>query len=626
MPQMFGNLSIRSKLLALLAVPVAVAVLLGLAGVAAAWGDRSRADGERRAAAAAGQAVAAVHELQEERVRAAASVAGEGQEGQPDLRDRRRRVDEALAAYRAAVAGLAPTGDPDLDQAVAVATERLDRLAVVRVEVDRRVVTAERAMASHDAMVDALLGVTRGLATRLEAPAPARSARLLLAVSAAKEATAQERVVLAITPAPARAAAPAPARSPEGTPDQAADGRLRLRLAATAAVARQELNGVRAAAGSRLEEVDRALGAPGVRDVRRLELTLLDATGGPGSAGDRGRWRAGLTARAVALRRLERAVADDLAGTSGTSLARREAGLRDRLVLLAATVVASLAAILLLWRDPLGRGPAGPDGSIVPGLARRGQALAARQLRLLGELAADEPDRHRRQGLLGVDHLASRLRRTAETLVAVSGTEPAGRWAEPVPMNVVLRTAVAEADPGGPSGGAPPGNGGPPGNGAPAGSEGSGEPRRGGPVGRGPRVDLLTTGEVELPGPAATDLAHLLAELLDNAAAFSPPTLPIAVTGAADGDDYLIEVTDRGLGMTDQELAWASQRLAGAAAGDPAGQAAGDRLGLVVAGRLAARNGFGVRLGRSPAGGVTAAVRVPGRLLSARAPAPAQAD
>jgi anti-sigma regulatory factor (Ser/Thr protein kinase) len=95
---------------------------------------------------------------------------------------------------------------------------------------------------------------------------------------------------------------------------------------------------------------------------------------------------------------------------------------------------------------------------------------------------------------------------------------------------------------------------------------------------------------------------HLLAELLDNAAAFSPPAAPIVVTGAGDGDGYLIEVTDRGLGMTDQELAWANQRLAGAAA----------------------RNGFAVRLGRSPAGGVTATVRVPSGLLTARAPVAAR--
>jgi signal transduction histidine kinase len=593
---MFGNLSIRSKLLALLAVPVAGSVLLGVAGVTGAWGDRARAGQERRAAVVAGQAAAAVHELQEERVRAAAWVAGDGQDGQGELQARRRRVDGALAAYRAGVARLGPTGDPALDQAVAVATERLDRLALVRVEVDRRLVTPARAMAGHDAMVDALLGVARGLAAELEAPAPARAARLLLALSAAKEATGQERVVLAATPAPARAGA----------------GVLRVRLAATAAVARQELNGVRTAAGIRLEAVDRALGVPGARSVRGLELALLDPAAGAPAVGDLGRWRAGLAARAGALRQVEREAAADLAGASGVWLAAREGRLRGRLVLLAVMLVASLAAVLLVVRGPLGRGGAGRGGALVPGLAKRGQALAARQLQLLEELATEEPDPRRRQGLLGVDHLANRLRRTAETLFAVAGTEPAGRWARPVPLNVLLRSAVAEADPGGPAvAGAP-------------GREGTEEPQGGAPVYRGRRVDLLTTGEVEIEGPPGIDLVHLLAELLDNAAAFSPPTAPIVVTGAGDGNDYLIEVADRGLGMTDQELAWANQRLANDTARDPANQAAGDRLGLAIAGRLAVRNGFGVRLGRSPAGGVTAAVRVPAGLLSTRAPAPAR--
>ena len=81
-----------------------------------------------------------------------------------------------------------------------------------------------------------------------------------------------------------------------------------------------------------------------------------------------------------------------------------------------------------------------------------------------------------------------------------------------------------------------------------------------------------------MAGAAGIDLVHLLAELLDNAVAFSPPTAPIVVTGGADGDGYLIEVTDRGLGMSTQEQAWANHRLA-SAAGDPGGdQAAALRL------------------------------------------------
>jgi hypothetical protein len=72
--------------------------------------------------------------------------------------------------------------------------------------------------------------------------------------------------------------------------------------------------------------------------------------------------------------------------------------------------------------------------------------------------------------------------------------------------------------------------------------------------------------------------------------------------------------------MTDQELSWANQRLAGGHRHPAA--AAGDRLGLTIAGRLAARNGFGVRLSRSPAGGVTAIVRLPAARLTIRSPAP----
>ncbi|HEU4396877.1 MAG TPA: nitrate- and nitrite sensing domain-containing protein [Actinomycetota bacterium] len=270
---MFGNLSIRPKMVVLLAVPVAGTALLGATGVAGAWGDRARAAEERREAAAARQALVVVHELQEERVRAVSWAAGEG--GQGELGARRRRVDSALAAYRAGAAGLGPTGDPALDQAVAGAAGRLDRLAVVRAEVDRRLVDPERASATHDALVSPLLGVARGLAANLDAPVPARTARLLLAVTTAKEATGQERTLLA------------------GTLPAVSSASTRVWLAAAAAVARHELDAVRAAAGERLAGIDRALAAAGVRTVRDLELRLLQpvpdlgspATWGPGGTG-----------------------------------------------------------------------------------------------------------------------------------------------------------------------------------------------------------------------------------------------------------------------------------------------------------------------------------------------------
>jgi hypothetical protein len=85
--------------------------------------------------------------------------------------------------------------------------------------------------------------------------------------------------------------------------------------------------------------------------------------------------------------------------------------------------------------------------------------------------------------LLGVDHLATRLRRTTETLLAMAGPDPAGRWARPVPLDRLLRAAVAEA-------------------------EGFEHAGRGAPPGQGRRVDLLTTGEVEVAGAAGADLGQ----------------------------------------------------------------------------------------------------------------------
>jgi hypothetical protein len=261
-------------------------------------------------------------------------------------------VDSALAAYRAGAAALGPTGDPALDQAVAVAAERLDRLAVVRAEVDQRLLDPERASATHDALVSPLLGVARGLAAGLDAPVPARTARLLLAVTTAKEATGQERTLLA------------------GTLPAVSSASTRVRLAAAAAVARHEIDAVRDTAGERLAGIDRVLGAAEVRTIRDLELRLLQPDPDLGAARDLGAWRDGLAVRAGALRRLERTVAGDLDAAALASLRQRERRLRDRLVMAGVAVLATLVAASLLLRG-LGRremrARAAPGGRARPG-------------------------------------------------------------------------------------------------------------------------------------------------------------------------------------------------------------------------------------------------------------------
>jgi signal transduction histidine kinase len=131
------------------------------------------------------------------------------------------------------------------------------------------------------------------------------------------------------------------------------------------------------------------------------------------------------------------------------------------------------------------------------------------------------------------------------------------------------------------------------------------------------RVDLAVAGDLLVPQRAADDLADLLAELVDNAVAFSAPETRVRVGGRKLGPAYVLEVSDRGLGMTDQELEAVNRRLAGdPAAGDDPEQ----RLGAFVVGRLARRHDVDVRLARSPRGGVTATVLLPERLVVASLP------
>jgi Histidine kinase-, DNA gyrase B-, and HSP90-like ATPase len=131
------------------------------------------------------------------------------------------------------------------------------------------------------------------------------------------------------------------------------------------------------------------------------------------------------------------------------------------------------------------------------------------------------------------------------------------------------------------------------------------------------RVDLAVAGDLLVPWRAADDLADLLAELVDNAVAFSAPETRVRVGGRRAGPGYVVEVEDRGLGMTDAELAAVNRRLAG----DPAaGDDPGHRLGAWMVGRLAIRHDVTVRLRRSPRGGVTALVLLPERLVVASLP------
>ncbi|MFD0819627.1 nitrate- and nitrite sensing domain-containing protein, partial [Micromonospora zhanjiangensis] len=210
-------------------------------------------------------------------------------------------------------------------------------------------------------------------------------------------------------------------------------------------------------------------------------------------------------------------------------------------------------------------------------IARRSQALVHRQLTLLDTMERREQNAEDLEDLFRVDHLATRMRRNAENLIVLSGSTPGRAWRRNVPMVDVARGAVAEVE-------------------------------------DYTRVTVLPFGPVSLAGRAVGDTIHLLAELIENALSFSPPHTAVEVKGQLVGNGYVIEVEDRGLGMSEEDLAAANVQVNNRSAEFNLANAA--RLGLFVVSRLTERHGIRVQLKESPYGGTTAVVLIPAELVS----------
>jgi signal transduction histidine kinase len=212
-------------------------------------------------------------------------------------------------------------------------------------------------------------------------------------------------------------------------------------------------------------------------------------------------------------------------------------------------------------------------------LARRSQILVHRQLNLLDTMERRSDDPNELSDLFRLDHLTTRMRRHAESLIILSGAAPGRAWRMPVSLTNVIRAAVSEVE-------------------------------------DYARVEVRQLPEASVIGAAVADLTHLLAEIIENAAQFSPPHTRVRVTGEPVGNGYAIEVEDRGLGMGKETLAEANRRIARSEALDLFDS---DRLGLFVVSRLAVRHDIKVHLKTSPYGGTTAVVLLPTALLHDRA-------
>jgi signal transduction histidine kinase len=210
-------------------------------------------------------------------------------------------------------------------------------------------------------------------------------------------------------------------------------------------------------------------------------------------------------------------------------------------------------------------------------MSRRSQSMVEKQLAIIDELERTEEDPEQLRNLFRLDHLAARMRRYNDNLLVLAGSVVRTRTNAPVPIADVFRAATSEME-------------------------------------QYERVRLQPVSGAAVAGPAAGGLIHLLAELLDNAAMYSPPTSPILMAAAFGADGSLrLEITDSGVGIPASELDELNARLANPGNFD---MQVPSRMGLYVVARLAQRGGFGVQLAqRDGAAGTIAEVVVPAHLV-----------
>ncbi len=218
-------------------------------------------------------------------------------------------------------------------------------------------------------------------------------------------------------------------------------------------------------------------------------------------------------------------------------------------------------------------------GDMFVTLSRRNTSLVNQQLRLIEQLETDEEDPQRLESLFKLDHLASRMRRTAESLVVLADAPTQHGDQSSLSVAEALQAATAG-------------------------------------VQDYQRVRVGPAPELRLNGAAAPDLVHLVTELVDNALAFSPPTSEVTITTETPAGLVMVEIQDKGLGIDQASLAQLNETLR---TGAEVTADTARRMGIFVVSRLARRHGMTVTLERNVDGGTTAKVFIPRTLLAAAA-------
>ena len=216
-------------------------------------------------------------------------------------------------------------------------------------------------------------------------------------------------------------------------------------------------------------------------------------------------------------------------------------------------------------------------GAILVNLSHRSQPLVERQLRLIQHLEQSEQDEHRLADLSRLDRIAMRMYRNAQNLLVLAGHESSTEWSHPVTLAHLVEAARSEIE-------------------------------------ECDRVSLDVQPDIAVHGSAVNDVVHLLVELTENATSFSAAGMPVHITGhMLNTGGALLDITDRGIGMAGEELAYANHQLENPQEMDTD---VPKWMGLLVVARLAARHGIRVRLNQAHFDGLTALVWLPDELLT----------
>jgi len=672
------NWKVRTKLAAVLLVPAIAFLVIAGINMGSQIGNARDYGRSANIAAFGRQASTLVHELQAERDIAAGWV-GEGRRPDnsaqiktitdandkiqaenakidPDkplktvplpsdqiaLKAQQGNVDAALSAYQSADASLGDVA-PEAQAAVDNARTELAGLPQLRQALNRQLLTQDAITGKYTAMITSLLNINRQIGVGTDSTELNNEVAGLTALGDLKETLSQERALLYSVTSNG-------GLTPDGSERLGGRFQFGQQVAFSSALAERlaALQRFRSAATpSQVGSYDAQVNGQAVLAVKRLEDSITADQNSTKLTADAEQWYSAATTYMQAIRGVESGLLDQVVSTTRDlrSDAQRQAITTG--VIIATILVIAFLTSLLIARSmigPLRRLQAGardvaevrlpeaiarlqrPDAPAAPdevepigidsrdeigdvaktfdelhqravelaseqaglrrnvndmfvNLSRRSQGLVERQLKLIDELETGEQDPDQLANLFKLDHLATRMRRNSENLLVLAGEDAGRRWGRPIPLVDVLRAATSEVE-------------------------------------QYHRIQLTGVPDVEVMGHAVNHLVHLVAELLENATVFSSPESKVLVHSQRLSDGgAMVEIEDRGIGMSPHEISDANERLAHPPEFDVS---VSRMMGLYVVGRLATRHGITVRLRQSETGGVSAFVRIPIDVLANR--------